>query len=96
MFRIKDPKRSLDFYQQVLGMTLLDTHQDSGKACTRYVLGYKDALDAPAHGSTHNLEGLLELWWAHGSDKDAKVRYHDGNSEPKGFGHIGKRFVHLN
>ncbi|CAL5426475.1 unnamed protein product [Camellia sinensis] len=52
MFRIKDPKVSLDFYSRVLGMSLLKSN------------------------------------WGTESDPDFKG-YHNGNSEPCGFGHIG-------
>ena len=33
MFRIKEPKRSLDFYTKVLGMTLL-VHRDFPQVCS--------------------------------------------------------------
>ena len=32
--------------------------------------------------------GLLELTWNYGTEKDPAFKYHDGNSEPQGFGHI--------
>ncbi|KAG7286554.1 hypothetical protein NEMBOFW57_008865 [Staphylotrichum longicolle] len=37
---------------------------------------------------TADREGLLELTWNHGTEKDADFKYHDGNSQPQGFGHI--------
>ncbi|KAM5466667.1 Lactoylglutathione lyase [Microsporum audouinii] len=35
-----------------------------------------------------NWEGLLELTWNYGTEKQEGRVYHDGNSEPQGFGHI--------
>ena len=36
-------------------------------------------------------EGLLELTWNYGTEKDENFRYHSGNDDPKGFGHLGFR-----
>ncbi|XP_061480880.1 lactoylglutathione lyase isoform X3 [Rhineura floridana] len=47
MLRVKDPKKSLDFYTRVLGM----------------------------------------INW--GTENDENQTYHNGNSDPRGFGHIG-------
>ena len=39
MLRIKDPALSLPFYQEVLGMTLLDSFEFPDMAFTLYFLG---------------------------------------------------------
>ena len=31
---------------------------------------------------------LLELTWNYGTEKDADFKYHNGNDQPQGFGHI--------
>ncbi|KOS13080.1 glyoxalase i [Malassezia pachydermatis] len=82
MYRIKDPKASLEFYQDVLGMELIDKMQM--EEFTLYFLGYQHQ-----HGvSRSKREGLLELTHNHGSENDPNVSYHTGNSEPRGYGHI--------
>ena len=37
---------------------------------------------------TADREGLLELTWNYGTEKDADFQYHNGNEEPQGFGHV--------
>ena len=32
--------------------------------------------------------GVLELTYNHGTEQQADFYYHDGNSEPRGFGHL--------
>ncbi|WFD29781.1 lactoylglutathione lyase [Malassezia sp. CBS 17886] len=83
MIRVKDPKPSLDFYQNVLGMVLVDTRESSD--FTLYFLGYEHQGGVPRG----QREGLLELTWNHGTEKDPNFHYHNGNTDPKGYGHIG-------
>ena len=47
MMRIKDPKISLDFYQRILGMTLLKTLDFPEMKFTLYFLGYLRDKDLP-------------------------------------------------
>ncbi|KAK6936092.1 Glyoxalase/fosfomycin resistance/dioxygenase domain [Dillenia turbinata] len=70
MFRIKDPKVSLDFYSR-------NTAEAPTNPTDRTVwtFGQKATIEL-----THN--------WGTESDPDFKG-YHSGNSEPRGFGHIG-------
>lgn len=37
---------------------------------------------------TADKEGILELTWNYGTQKDANFNYHNGNDEPQGFGHV--------
>ena len=93
MLRIKDPQKSLPFYQDVLGMTLLDKFDFPQMEFSLYFLGYpqgqvpedpqeraKWIFDQPA---------LLELTHNYGTEHDPEFSHHNGNSEPRGFGHIG-------
>ncbi|OAA65217.1 lactoylglutathione lyase [Niveomyces insectorum RCEF 264] len=86
MIRVKDSERSLRFYQDVLGMTLIRSVPNEAAKFTNFFLAYtKDRSAAP---TTAFREGLLELTWNHGTETDAAFHYHDGNAEPQGFGHI--------
>lgn len=97
MFRIKDPARSLDFYTRVLGMRLLRRLDFEAMGFSLYFLGYlseAQASEVPSDSSertayTFSREALLELTHNWGSEDDPALSYHDGNSEPQGFGHIG-------
>lgn len=85
MIRVKDAEKSLSFYQDVMGMKLLRTSEAPQAKFNLYFLGYESSA---AGGSTGSLEGLLELTWNYGTEKDPDFKYHDGNAEPQGFGHI--------
>ncbi|BBH05018.1 lactoylglutathione lyase family protein / glyoxalase I family protein [Prunus dulcis] len=49
MFRIKDPKASLDFYSRVLGMSLLKRLDFPEMKFSLYFLGYEDPAWAPTN-----------------------------------------------
>ncbi|EKM75581.1 hypothetical protein AGABI1DRAFT_116303 [Agaricus bisporus var. burnettii JB137-S8] len=92
MLRIKDPKVSLQFYQEILGMELQDKH-DAGDF-TLYFLGYNHegremSLDEKKKARFAR-EGILELTHNHGTESDANFQgYASGNTDPgRGFGHI--------
>ncbi|MEL7028814.1 MAG: lactoylglutathione lyase [Pseudomonadota bacterium] len=90
MLRIKDPDVSVAFYSEVLGMTLVKKLDFPEMSFTLYFLAYS-AADGP--NSTQNAfgqPGVLELTHNYGTESDPDFAgHHNGNSEPKGFGHIG-------
>lgn len=95
MIRVKDPKKSLSFYQDIMGMTLLRTSEQKEAGFTLYFLGYPGDYQIPKAEDTPNgvnplagKEGLLELTWNYGTEKEEGQVYHNGNDEPQGFGHI--------
>lgn len=91
MIRIKDHEKSLKFYQDVMGMRLLRTSENKDAGFNLYFLGYGDpAPESSANGvnPVADREGLLELTWNYGTEKDEAFKYHDGNAQPQGFGHI--------
>ena len=97
MLRIKDPAVSLDFYTRVLGLRLVRKLDFPEMKFSLYFLGCLDddaAKDIPeeTHARstwTFGREALLELTHNWGTEDDAAFSYHNGNQEPRGFGHIG-------
>ncbi|KAI0009224.1 lactoylglutathione lyase [Xylariaceae sp. FL0662B] len=88
MIRVKDAVKSLKFYQEVLGMSLFRTVEQPAGGFNLYFLGCQPLKGSPGNRHTGHLEGLLELTWNYGTEKDENFKYHDGNAEPQGFGHI--------
>ncbi|KAJ3506992.1 hypothetical protein NM208_g16013 [Fusarium decemcellulare] len=91
MIRVKDAEKSLKYYKDVLGMTLLRTIENPDAGFNLYFLGYpgdKPFAEGDDPSTITHREGLLELTWNYGTEKDENFSYHDGNKEPQGFGHI--------
>ncbi|KAM7522398.1 hypothetical protein LguiA_012300 [Lonicera macranthoides] len=95
MFRIKDPKVSLDFYSRVLGMSLLKRLDFPEMKFSLYFMGYEDTSSAPKDPAdrtawTFSQKATIELTHNWGTETDPDFKgYHNGNAEPRGFGHIG-------
>lgn len=97
MLRIKSPTRSLDFYTRVLGMTLVKRLDFPSMKFTLYFLAVVEeneqgswaADDDQRIAQTFGRPAMLELTHNWGDEDKEELQYHDGNSEPKGFGHIG-------
>ncbi len=94
MLRIADPKRSLDFYTRIMGMTLLKRLDFSEMKFSLYFLSTGEDFsdiskdDGTRVAQTFGRPAMLELTHNWG-DTAETMQYHNGNSEPKGFGHIG-------
>ncbi|OBT75912.1 hypothetical protein VF21_04369 [Pseudogymnoascus sp. 05NY08] len=83
--RVKNPKTSLSWYREVLGMTVFE--EVKGDGFTHYFMGYNDDTQEDSR-SLFSREGMVKLVWIHRSEnKEGKV-YHNGNIEPQGFGHL--------
>ena len=93
MLRIKDPGKSVPFYQDVLGMTLIDKFDFPDMSFSLYFMGYPtEAIpEDPAERAKWLFEqpALLELTHNYGTENDDEFTYHNGNDDPRGFGHIG-------
>jgi lactoylglutathione lyase len=94
MYRIKDPRKSLPFYTEVLGMTLLVKLDFPEAKFTLYFMGYEDVKDIPQDQSARkswamSRKATLELTHNWGTENEEGSVYHNGNSDPRGFGHIG-------
>lgn len=97
MLRVRDPKISVAFYQDVLGMQLLDRFDFPKMKFSLYFLGYlgpdepqppEDRVERAAFAFRHR--GAIELTHNWGTEADpAFAGYHNGNADPRGFGHIG-------
>ncbi|EKM54871.1 uncharacterized protein PHACADRAFT_259027 [Phanerochaete carnosa HHB-10118-sp] len=92
MIRVKDPKISLKFYCDVLGMDLI--HEQPMTDFTLYFLGYNENTEGAGTEEKRqrrlNREGILELTHNHGTESDSNFQgYASGNTDPgRGFGHI--------
>jgi lactoylglutathione lyase len=95
MLRVKDPVKSLAFYTGVLGMTLLRHSKFPDAKFDLYFLAKLSEEERKNLPQTADLtayvsrqRGILELTHNYGTENDADFSYHDGNSDPRGFGHI--------
>ena len=97
MLRIRDPKASLHFYIDLMGMRTVFT-MNTGP-WTIYYLGYPQTdehrtdplkFGVDTVGKLQHTLGLLELYHVHGSEKQPADYYSTGNEPPNlGFGHLG-------
>lgn len=97
MLRIRDPEKSIPFYRDVLGMTLLRKFDVPPGKFSLYFFAYVHEGDEPVpEDPTENAiyvfrtKAALELTHNWGTETDPNFPgYHSGNAEPRGFGHIG-------
>jgi lactoylglutathione lyase len=85
MLRVKDPKKSLEFYQ-AMGMKLLEEkHFDD---FSLFFLGSSCVPDGASRNTMFS--PVLELTHNHGTEANDEFRHFNGNEEGRqGFGHIG-------
>jgi lactoylglutathione lyase len=86
--RVKDPKRSVEFYE-FLGMKLINKLPNPDAKFDLYFLAY-DSPKAVSHGNHWtDREGIVELTHNYGTENDPDYKIMNGNTEPyKGFGHL--------
>jgi len=93
MLRIRDPEVTVAFYRDVLGMRLLDRYDFEAMEFSLYFMGYSDAT-LPENAAERarwvfSQPALVELTHNWGTESDPDFAYHNGNDDPRGFGHIG-------
>jgi lactoylglutathione lyase len=94
MLRVKDPAVSLDFYTRIFGMRVLRKLDFPEMKFSLYFLHRASAEQAPPEDIgertawTFAQRGILELTHNWGTESDPAFKYHDGNAQPQGFGHI--------
>jgi len=94
MLRVKDPQTSLDFYTRILGFTLVRKVDFAEAGFSLYFLVLIKNTDVIPNGDAARKQwlarqaGVLELTHNYGTETQAGPIYHDGNSDPRGFGHI--------
>lgn len=94
MLRVKDPAVSLAFYTRVMGMKVLRKLDFPEMQFSLYFLHRAVDGELPPDGVGERTEwtfaqrGILELTHNWGTEIDPDFKYHDGNAQPQGFGHI--------
>lgn len=92
MLRVKDINASLHFYCDILGMRLVRRSDYEGFSLY-FLLYVANDVVLPEDDETlkqwvANQPSVLELTHNHGTEQQTGAIYHNGNSDPRGFGHI--------
>ena len=94
LLRVKDQAASLYFYTRILGMTLLRKSDYEGGKFSLYFLAMLRGDEViPEEEEARRAwiarqSGILELTHNWGTETDPAFHYHNGNREPRGYGHI--------
>jgi len=96
MMRIKDPEKSIPFYTNIIGMKLvMEKHFIESKFSLYFLASLPKEITPPDPKSEEAAVFVKQLWnpvleltHNHGTESDPNFKYHSGNEEPKGFGHI--------
>ncbi|KAF5564272.1 lactoylglutathione lyase [Fusarium napiforme] len=95
MIRVKDPRRTIQFYK-LLGLSVVQKLSFPENKFDLYFLGV-DSPDSPSHGKfTFDRQGLIELTHNYGTENDDNYRVSSGNEKPYlGFSHISISVVNV-
>jgi len=103
MLRIRDPEASIKFYTKVLGFTLLKRLDFESMRFSLLFLALLRPDEVPPGDPdaltrfVFSRETTLELTHNWGTEVDPDFAgYHNGNSEPRGFGHLGISVPNVN
>jgi len=99
MMRVKDGEKTIQFYRDIMGMTLCREMTIPGDFSNFFLACLNDEEKAAVPAEQNSPEAkafvkrlwqpVLELTHNHGTEKDEAFEVHTGNSDPQGFGHIG-------
>ncbi|QLQ81337.1 hypothetical protein HG537_0F00980 [Torulaspora globosa] len=84
MIRVKDADKSVEFYQNVLGMKLVRRSDHENAKFTLYFLAY----GVPSGQNSWSTEGVLELTHNWGTENDPDFKYHTGDWNTPGYDHV--------
>ena len=94
MLRVKNPEVAIDFYTRVMGMRVLRKLDFPEMEFSLYFLHCSVEGENPPENAgertawTFSQRGILELTHNWGTENDPDFKYHHGNAQPQGFGHI--------
>lgn len=93
MLRVKNLNTSIEFYSNVLGFVPVYEEVFADADFTIVYLVRRAISEIPTDDTLRkewalSQTGVLELTYNHGTEMDDEFAYHNGNSEPRGFGHI--------
>ena len=99
MFRVKDPVKSLRFYRNLLGMTVLRESHYSDFSLF-FLAHIPEGTEVPDPTTPEGGEyirkmfgPIIELTHNHGTETNPDFKYHNGNDQDqgqlRGFGHVG-------
>jgi len=92
-FRVKDAKTSIEFYQKHFAMKYIHAVKNDDKQTEiHYLASTNDDVEFGSENAKKYIRQpnytLLELLEEQGIEKGDDFSYHNGNTEPRGFGHI--------
>mmetsp|Transcript_7485 Transcript_7485/g.22723 ORF Transcript_7485/g.22723 Transcript_7485/m.22723 type:complete len:395 (+) Transcript_7485:66-1250(+) len=95
--RVKNAEKSIKFYEE-LGLKMVAQVENADAKYTGYYMSLPAEAQYPGQDAdkkkqveyVQSARSLsLELNHSWGAEKDESVQYHNGNSDPQGYGHIG-------